>query len=232
MIPSGQIRTILDREYGIKMGKVQKKAQGLGNFLFFVSSSLGKIIIRVPKNNSSQLSQLILEAAVSDLLWEKGIPVRRVIKTPAGEVGVTAEDGQLLTVFRFVAGEYPLAIKAAHLQEVGVVLSQLHTILANFEGRGQLIHGDFNPGNFLFTGDKISAVLDLEHTRYGEIYEDLATGLVHYCYLLEGKWRPLEILKSVGEGYGLSEEQQARVIQEVAVVQKKMVGWPPLAINF
>src|SRR3989338_8312653 len=146
-IPSGLLRQLLDQEYGIKMGKVQRRQSGLANHTWIVSTSVGKLVLRVPRGTAAA-PQLRLEAAVTRHLLAKGFPVRSQLQTYDGRDFVAVSGGQYLTVWRWLTGEYLSAVAPVHLVEAGRTLSVLHDTLTDFGNTGQLIHGDFNPGNF------------------------------------------------------------------------------------
>ena len=200
-IPSGEIRTILDEHYGIKLGKVQKVTARISNHVLIASSSLGKLVIRLPQGQKTDCAEIDLEARVTSALIDSELPVRRIVKTYDGKNFVLAANGTPITVFKFISGKFLDKVERQHLEEAGKVLRQIHETLSNFENRGQLIHGDFNPGNFVWTADKISGILDLEHVRAGQVEEDLATLTAHYIFLLPC-FNPNEVIKGILTGYG------------------------------
>lgn len=199
-VPSGEIRKLLDEQYGLKMGKILRAHQGLSNYSVIANTSAGQITVRVHMYDDLTPAKLALEARVIRFLHDAGLPVRAIIKTYDGRDRVKTSFGKPLTVFRFIAGDYLEEVEPSHLEEVGKTLKKLHQALGNFENQGQLIHGDFNPGNFVFTEGRISGIFDLEHVRAGAVTEDLATLLSHYVFLLPN-WSPRDIICAVLNGY-------------------------------
>ncbi|MFH1748719.1 MAG: phosphotransferase [Planctomycetota bacterium] len=52
-----------------------------------------------------------------------------------------------------------------------------------------IIHGDWHPGNLLFRGDRVVAVLDLDAARYQPLAIDIANGMLQFS-ILRGRSRP------------------------------------------
>lgn len=55
----------------------------------------------------------------------------------------------------------------------------------------QVIHGDWHPGNILFTGKKVAAVLDLDSVRFAPAVADLANGLLQFS-IVGGRPNPAD----------------------------------------
>lgn len=254
-IPSGALRRILDERYGIKMGKVLRRLEGMSNVHVIVNSSVGQISLRWSKKGTLTLNDLDFEGEVTRFLDKAGLSVRCVIASSCGENYVTLSCDVLLVVFRFVPGHYLKIVEPANLQEAGRFLKKLHLAgvgfkspqrsnrqlslvgryqlvaerLANKElpftkaqfkswsmlmakvDRGgldgldkkiQLVHGDFNPGNFIFKNDEVSGVFDFEHSGFGHIYWDLGCLLAHWSFFL-ADWPVTKIFDLVTKAYGL-----------------------------
>jgi len=276
-IPSGALRQILDEKYGIKMGKVLRRLEGLSNSHVIVNSSVGQISLRTSKKGTLTPADLGFEGEVTRFFDKTGLPVRCVIATSSGENYVTIPGGLLLVVFRFVPGQYLQTVNPENLQEAGRFLKKLHLAgvgfkspqrsnrqlslvgryqlvaerLANKElpftkaqfkswsmlmakvDRGgldgldkkiQLVHGDFNPGNFIFKNDEVSGVFDFEHSGFGNVAWDLGCLLAHWSFFL-AEWPVTKIFDLVVDSYELPSKNR----QDLANVVGLMSLW--LATN-
>jgi Ser/Thr protein kinase RdoA (MazF antagonist) len=242
--PAGEIRQILDEQYGLKMGKVLRRLQGISNYGLVTSSNIGQLTIRI-SDSSLLVAAIVLEDQVTSFLYSQGVPARTVVKTNTGAPYVVTSSGRVITVFRFIYGDYLKEVTPAEITKVGQFLESLHKAMAAFTGNKgqpllfsgrllevhnsqidppkiavlnkdllaaadqepQLIHGDFNPGNFIFSGSQVSGVFDFEHTGQGSIYWDLATLSAHWLFFLP-HLSPLTILEALYSGYGLDSKQR------------------------
>jgi len=145
-IQSGEIRTILDQEYGLKMGKVLRRVEGINHVHVVTNSSQGQISVRYPKSLKKELSpaDLDFEAAVTNFLCSQGFPVRCTIKTPSGQSYATTRSGTYISVFSFVPGKYPKEVTFKHVNAAARCLRALHDAGREFKPR------DFS-SNFLKT---------------------------------------------------------------------------------
>lgn len=58
--------------------------------------------------------------------------------------------------------------------ELGLALAWLRNNIPRFDGRAVLVQGDTGPGNFMFDGDHVSAIVDWELAHIGDPMDDLA----------------------------------------------------------
>jgi Ser/Thr protein kinase RdoA (MazF antagonist) len=55
----------------------------------------------------------------------------------------------------------------------------------------QIVHGDWHPGNMLFDGDKLVAVLDFDSVKFAPVATDIANGLLQFS-IIAGRPKPAD----------------------------------------
>ena len=68
-----------------------------------------------------------------------------------------------------------------------VLLAEFSQLLLDLESKPsnlRLVHGDFHPGNLLFRGDQLAAILDLEDVHYEDVLFDVGYGALSFA----GRW--------------------------------------------
>jgi len=88
----------------------------------------------------------------------------------AGHESVVGRHGELLRLTQLLHEEYDLAAKAV-------------TAAGFDEWPATIIHGDWHPGNMLFKGGEVCAVLDFDAARYQPRVIDLAYGMLQFSIL-------------------------------------------------
>jgi len=90
-------------------------------------------------------------------------------------------------------------------------------VLERLDRQQQLIHGDFNPGNFIFKNDEVSGVFDFEHSGFGNIAWDLGCLLAHWSFFLSD-WSVAKIFDLVTEGYKLPLKERVALSNVVCLM--------------
>ncbi len=113
--------------------------------------------------------------------------------------------------------------KGAEWCELRTSLSRLES--TEFRGKPRLLHGDFWPGNLLFSDGQISAILDWEDSALGDPLSDVACTCLELRYIY-GK----EGMQAFRKAYKKHEHLDAArlalwLIHVAAVAQENMEGW-------
>jgi aminoglycoside phosphotransferase (APT) family kinase protein len=105
----------------------------------------------------------------------------------------TARDGTLadLDLWARIAGERTIGWATP---AVAPALDWLRDAAPSAPGRAALCHGDAGPGNFLFAGERVTAMLDWEFAHVGDPHDDLAWVSVRNHLL----GRPFDVAGAVG----------------------------------
>ena len=132
-------------------------------------------------------ARLAAIARLTVWLGERGIPVSMPQAARDGRVQVEV-DGFSLGLQRVVDGELLDVTDPVQVRAAGEMLARMHAAMADYPERiptdepptlgAQLVGNDFRSANIIWSGGKITAVLDLEETTYRRRVDDLAQAAV------------------------------------------------------
>ncbi len=107
-------------------------------------------------------------------------------------------------------------------------LNTLHSLRQEgfFEPMQQsVIHGDFHPGNMLYRGNHVSALLDYDYASPGPIMRDISDGLIFFTARREREFNPNDIW-SLTQTWQPDNDRAVAFLQGYSCVRPLPEDWP------
>lgn len=126
---------------------------------------------------------------------------------------------------------YPLAPAAEFREELDFIRAWLHKLHA-LAGDGAvtpveevIIHGDFHPGNVLYSGYHVSAVLDYDYAAPGSVLRDIGDGLMFFAATRGRPFDPDDIW-SLAQAWQPDSARAMEFLKGYAAVRPLPEDWP------
>lgn len=134
-------KTLLQKQYGLHLNKMQKSAVGAGSDTWFLDCMEGKFVLKFPA--VSEINHPEREPELCVFLRESGVPACDFLKNGDGNYVSTDDSGHVFTLQRYLQGCTPKWNTASEtlLMESAEILGKIHQVLQYYpalpEGIGE-----------------------------------------------------------------------------------------------